>query len=105
MIEIVVKYYRNKNWKAKDRHKPKEMYESHHYTERWGKSEDFKFCPKCAAKTVYENQGGGDYYVGTEVVCLTCGSTWDNPNGIGSLIGGEQGQQRLDQLRLAVGYK
>lgn len=91
MIDIEVKYYFRGAF-------------SHQYKEVWDKSEDFKYCPNCGNKTVYESQGVGDYYEGTEVICISCASTWKNTGGIESLEGDEQGQQRLDQICAASDY-
>lgn len=52
--------------------------ESHRYTEEWEITE--WHCPKCAAKAVWENQGGGDYYIGTQLICVGCGFSWHMPS-------------------------
>lgn len=34
------------------------------------------FCPECGAKGVWEEQSDGDYYVGPDYACTTCGAVF-----------------------------
>lgn len=54
------------------------------------------FCPTCGAKQVWEEQGGGDYYVGEEYLCLGCGATFNLPT-VGPAD--KYAMQRVIQLR------
>lgn len=46
-------------------------YPTHHYVRNWEKTE--WFCPECGKPAVWQEQGGGDYYVGCELICVHCG--------------------------------
>jgi len=46
----------------------------HHYWDEFEKTD--YFCPECGAKDVWEEAGPGDYYVGADFVCISCGSDW-----------------------------
>lgn len=37
------------------------------------------FCPGCGKKTVWEEEGEGDYYCGPEIICASCGTTMQHP--------------------------
>lgn len=43
----------------------------HHYVQEYVKSEFY--CPSCGSKEVWEQQGEGDYYMGVNYVCTSCG--------------------------------
>lgn len=69
---------------------------SHSYKETWAITQ--LFCPHCGSKAVWEDQGGGDYYVGSEFLCIQCGTSLcaheipsPDPNG-------EQTKQRMELL-------
>ena len=57
------------------RHGPRQF--SHTYAETWESCEHF--CPHCGRREVMEAQGGGDYYVGVDYLCLACGWTFSLP--------------------------
>jgi hypothetical protein len=46
----------------------------------WGRDEvepvPEMYCPACRAASVAVEHGAGDYYVGPNYYCFTCGSTW-----------------------------
>ncbi len=44
----------------------------HAYEKQYKKTE--LFCCFCATKDVWENQDGGDYYVGADYLCNHCGA-------------------------------
>lgn len=44
---------------------------SHHYVREYKKSQ--YFCPICGNKEVWEEMGQGDYYQGSDYVCISCG--------------------------------
>jgi predicted RNA-binding Zn-ribbon protein involved in translation (DUF1610 family) len=46
---------------------------SHHYVREYQLSG--LFCPTCGKQEVWAEQGGGDYYLGVDYVCASCGST------------------------------
>jgi hypothetical protein len=43
----------------------------HSYTETWACDGEMH-CPHCGEQEVWIEQGGGDYYVGVQHVCLAC---------------------------------
>lgn len=45
---------------------------SHHYITEYDKSEFY--CPLCGKQEVWEEKGQGDYYCGSDYVCISCGS-------------------------------
>jgi len=48
------------------------------YKEQWESTE--YFCPNCGSHTVWRKCGEGDYYVGEDHICISCGNmfTWQN---------------------------
>ena len=72
---------------------------SHEYTENWDKAE--WFCPACGRREVYEEQGGGDYYVGTRFLCEKCGAKFYLPDPPEPCPKNDQHQQRLAAIRSA----
>lgn len=52
--------------------------ESHRYTESWATTQ--WHCPSCGQKQVWENQGGGDYYVGCKLICIACAFSFYMPS-------------------------
>jgi hypothetical protein len=46
----------------------------HSYPENWVRGE--LFCPQCGIKGVWEEQGPGDWYVGSDYLCQACGSVF-----------------------------
>ena len=54
-------------------------YPKHHYIHEW-KVQDF-FCPNCGKKSVWAEQGSGDYYVGAQYICLKCIHAFYLPSG------------------------
>ena len=70
---------------------------SHKYSETWGKVD--YHCPSCGKKAVWEEQSGGDYYVGTQFLCVDCGASFYLPNGSETRPMDLQDQQRLAHLR------
>lgn len=34
------------------------------------------YCPNCGERTVYEENGEGDYYVGPDLICVLCSAAW-----------------------------
>lgn len=47
-------------------------FKSHHYVVEFLKSK--LYCPNCGKQEVWEEQGGGDYYLGVDYICTSCGS-------------------------------
>ena len=39
------------------------------------------YCPRCATRSVWFETGDGDYYVGVEYRCATCGATFRDAPG------------------------
>jgi len=77
---------------------PKPRHFSHKYGETWKKVE--LFCPNCGTRNVWEEQSGGDYYVGCELACTACANhfTIQGPyEGVS-----DQDKQRMEHLRAAV---
>lgn len=56
------------------------------------------FCPQCGRKTVWVEQGDGDYYVGPNHVCQECGINFTAQVGLDSK-GTPEDQQRANQLK------
>jgi hypothetical protein len=55
------------------------------------------YCPYCAAKTVWEAEGG-DYPAGPELFCATCGGSFYSPGA--PAIGDElEEKQNMDRAR------
>jgi hypothetical protein len=50
-----------------------EDYVSHHYVKEYGKSN--LFCPICGRQEVWTEKSEGDFYVGSESICVACEST------------------------------
>jgi len=46
---------------------------SHHYEQDYRKSD--MYCPSCGEKDIWENEGHGDYYLGTDYICTACESS------------------------------
>lgn len=69
--------------------------DSHHYWEKYEKSD--YFCPCCGSKELWEEQGSGDYYLGVDYVCTNCDTvhTLDNS-------GNEAKKEIVDQLKTKV---
>lgn len=68
----------------------------HSDTETWERDADL-FCPHCGEKSVWVEQGGGDYYVGAQHLCLACRWTFHMP--ALSESHGWQDEQRIAALR------
>lgn len=68
---------------------------SHKYTETWELTENF--CPCCGKREVWLEQGGGDYYVGQQYICMACDSTFHMPNS--QKCTDDADRQRLERLR------
>lgn len=77
-------------------YKTNEKVFSHKYTENWGFTD--YFCPSCGVKTVWQADDG-DYYVGSELICTSCESSFYMPNGTDKKSGCEQQAQRLAALK------
>jgi len=45
-------------------------YRTHHYVKTYVKC--VLFCPNCGKQEVWEELGGGDYYLGVDYVCTNC---------------------------------
>jgi hypothetical protein len=45
---------------------------SHHYWDEYIKTE--LFCPNCGKQCIWSETGAGDYYVGSDFVCIECGN-------------------------------
>ncbi len=45
----------------------------HSIKHRYGKIEDL-FCPKCGKKDLWQSMDSGDYYIGSESICVNCSS-------------------------------
>jgi transposase-like protein len=67
----------------------------HSHKETWERAE--YYCPLCAAKEVWSETGGGDYYVGERYMCAKCGGTFHLPSC--SIGRGWQDEQRLAAIR------
>ena len=65
----------------------------HSYAERYEQTE--LFCPGCGVKGLWDEQGGGDYYVGENFVCTSCGAVFTMQFSQGK---GWQDEQRLEKL-------
>jgi predicted RNA-binding Zn-ribbon protein involved in translation (DUF1610 family) len=70
----------------------------HTYRERWDECE--WYCPACGSGEVYADQGGGDYYVGNQHACVSCGAAFYLPS-VDVQPRDWQNKQRLDALRAA----
>ena len=55
-------------------------YGTHHYWREYDHDEAL-FCPHCGEKTVYVEQGAGDYYVGPTHLCVSCHFSFSLPGG------------------------
>lgn len=66
-------------------------YATHHYIEEFEQCE--LFCPNCANKTVWEEQGLGDHYVGVDFLCTSC-------NHIFNLQGPYPIERSTDELKI-----
>lgn len=40
------------------------------------------YCPNCGEKNVWHEDDPGDYYVGEEYQCGSCGAGWNMPSGV-----------------------
>lgn len=73
---------------------------SHKYSETWDLTE--LYCPHCGKQEVWEEQGGGDYYVGVDYACTACAHIFNMPT-LGKQKdrgpGNNQGWQRIERLR------
>ena len=65
----------------------------HSYPEDWSAGE--LFCPQCGMKTVWEEQGPGDYYVGSDYLCESCGSVF-------TIQGPKKGDYTIEQVLQAI---
>lgn len=88
-----VNYYRYKDSAEPRRTETREW--SHKYSETWAITE--WHCPKCGKVEVWEEQSGGDFYVGTQLICSACTFTFHMPHGheIGT---DDADRQRLEKL-------
>lgn len=77
-------------------------YKTHHYISEWVKSD--YYCPNCASKCVWVEDGDGDYYTGPNHVCANCGQGFSLPYGTYS-NGTETEQKIVDQLRSGTTLK
>ena len=73
---------------------------SHSYEEGWEKTD--YFCPCCAKQEVWNEQSGGDFYVGEQHLCAACGATFHLPSGAYPRADNKQDEQRLAALRDAA---
>lgn len=64
MVEINVKYYTGEVF-------------THSYKEVWRRGNCH--CPMCGEKGVWQEDGKGDYYVGSQLMCAACGFTFYMP--------------------------
>jgi predicted RNA-binding Zn-ribbon protein involved in translation (DUF1610 family) len=73
----------------------------HSYDERWATTD--YHCPACGEKKVWENQSGGDYYVGTQLICTACSFSFYMPAAkqIEGQNPDDNDMQRLAALRAA----
>ena len=81
MIEITVKYQAG-----------------HSYKEIW-KASDY-FCPYCGSRKTFDETGEGDYYLGTQSICIDCDSSFYIPAGGKILL--ERGYSKADFQRLTT---
>lgn len=51
-----------------------DRFDGHHYLTEYLKEECF--CPNCGQKGVWLEQGLGDYYLGSEYICVACAHSW-----------------------------
>lgn len=50
-------------------------------TDKWSRDEDM-YCPVCGEKgKIWENVTSTDYYVGGDLICTSCDSGFNYPNG------------------------
>jgi len=68
---------------------------SHKYSEKWELTT--WHCPQCGTCEVWEEQGGGDYYVGVQYICTGCAFTFHMPHA-GEIVD-QYDRQRLDKIR------
>jgi hypothetical protein len=50
----------------------------HSYQEKWELTQ--WYCPCCGKQFVYQEQGPGDYYVGSEMLCIICNGSFYMPS-------------------------
>jgi hypothetical protein len=70
---------------------------THGYDESWEKAP--WFCPHCGKQDVFSALGDGDYYVGVQLLCLSCNHGFYLPDNTFDESRDEQGKQRLAQLK------
>ena len=71
----------------------------HAYTETWQRQPELH-CPACGEKEVWEDQGGGDYHVGAQLLCSACEASFHIPLGWAPTRSAEDAQ-RLAVIRSA----
>lgn len=72
-------------------------YFTHVYDEEWEKLDNIH-CPKCGNKGVWQ-EDGEDYYVGSEHLCIACGSTFFLPHMYTDGGMNERNRQRIEQIK------
>ncbi len=87
-MKITVKYYTRATG---------ERVFSHKYDENWGKTD--YYCPYCGKQEVFEEAGAGDYYLGTQALCIACEKTSYLENGGRQASSDSADRQRVDQIR------
>lgn len=68
----------------------------HSYDETWERTD--YFCPSCGKQPVWEEAGPGDYYMGTQLLCVICKASFYLPTGYSQSEKNWQNQQRLAAL-------
>lgn len=71
----------------------------HSYKEDW----EWKnlFCPNCGKKSVWEEQSGGDYYVGVQYLCILCKATFNLPSYV-DISDNWQDKQRIEAIKAHI---
>lgn len=69
----------------------------HSYDETWAATHFY--CPVCGKQPVWAEQGPGDFYVGSDYLCLACGATFTLPTYSDAPNDDRQDAQRLADIR------
>lgn len=57
------------------------------------------FCPYCGKQEVWDEEDEGDYYVGTEKICIACEGSFYMKDGTG---GDGRDEQVISQIKKAI---
>ena len=70
----------------------------HSYLEDWVKTE--YYCPHCGKQEVWDEDSGGDHYVGTRLTCVSCAAGFRMPESADATDW--QTQQRIEAIKGTV---